>query len=52
VRFLYDPRTVGTTLRILRELGAIEEVGKGKIRLKRLVHAEFLPWGARQTRLT
>jgi len=52
VRFLYDPRTVGTTLRILRELGAIEEVRRGKIRLKRLVHAEFLPWGARQTRLT
>lgn len=48
VRFLYDSRTVGTTLRILRELGAIDDA-KGKIRLKRLVHPEFLPWGARQT---
>ena len=50
VRFLYDPRTVGTTLRILRELGAIEESDSG-IKLKRLVHSEFLPWGSRQTRL-
>lgn len=50
VRFLYDPRTVGTTLRILRELGAVKD-SDGKIRLKRLVHPEFLPWGARQTRL-
>jgi hypothetical protein len=50
VRFLYDTRTVGTTLRILRELGAIEE-SSGKIKLKRLVHSEFLPWGSRQTRL-
>jgi len=50
VRFLYDPRTVGTTLRILRELGAVE-VLDGKIRLRRLVHSEFLPWGARQTKL-
>jgi len=52
VRFLYDHRTVGTTLRILRELGAIEEIEKRKIRLKRLVHPDFLPWGARQTRLS
>lgn len=51
VRFLYDSRTVGTTLRILRELGAIDEGTKGGIRLKKLVHAEFLPWGARQARL-
>ena len=50
VRFLYDPRTVGTILRILRELGATEDAN-GKIRLKRLVHPEFLPWGTRQTRL-
>jgi hypothetical protein len=50
VRFLYDPRTVGTILRILRELGATED-SNGKIRLKRLVHPEFLPWGTRQTRL-
>lgn len=50
VRFLYDARTVGTTLRILRELGAIEG-SDGRIKLKRLVHSEFLPWGARQTRL-
>jgi hypothetical protein len=50
VRFLYDPRTVGTTLRILRELGAIDFLNGG-IRLKRLVHPEFLPWGTRQTRL-
>jgi hypothetical protein len=51
VRFLYDPRTVGTTLRILKELGAIEE-SPGKIKLKKLVHSEFLPWGTRQTKLT
>jgi len=51
VRFLYDHRTVGTTLRILRELGAIEEVGKRKIKLKKLVHSDFLPWGGRQTKL-
>ena len=51
VRFLYDPRTVGTTLRILKELGAIEEIGKGKIKLKKLVHSDFLPWGPRQARL-
>ena len=53
VRFLYDHRTVGTTLRILRELGAVEISGKRKIKikLKRLVHADFLPWGARQTKL-
>jgi hypothetical protein len=50
VRFLYDPRTVGTVMRILRELGAIE-VSDGKVRLRRLVHPEFLPWGPRQTRL-
>ncbi len=53
VRFLYDHRTIGTTLRILRELGAVEIMGKRKtkIKLKRLVHADFLSWGARQTKL-
>lgn len=53
VRFLYDHRTIGTTLRILRELGAVEVIGtrKIKIKLKRLVHADFLPWGARQAKL-
>jgi len=34
LRFLYDHRTIGTTLRILRELGAVEVIGTRKIKIK------------------
>lgn len=45
VRFLNDPRTVGTVMRILKELGVIEHINKGKnkFKFKKLVHPEFLP---------
>jgi hypothetical protein len=42
VRFMYDPRTVSTVMRILRELGAVE-FNKSKVSLKKLVHPTYLP---------
>lgn len=42
VRFMYDPRTVGTAKRILRELGALDFT-KSSVNLKKLVHPTYLP---------
>jgi hypothetical protein len=42
VRFMYDYRTVGTVMRILRELGAVD-FDKSKVSLKKLVHPTYLP---------
>ncbi len=50
VRFMYDSRTISTAMRILHELGAIEYTNS-KVELRRLVHANYLPWGGRQAKL-
>jgi hypothetical protein len=50
VRFMYDPRTISTAMRILRELGAVDYTDS-RVALRKLVHAIYLPWGARQARL-
>jgi len=45
VRFLYDPRTVGTVVRILQELGVIAKAKKASnYKFIKLVHPEYLPW--------
>ncbi len=51
VRFMYDPRTISTAMRILHELGVVE-YKDSHIALKKLVHATYLPWGDRQTKLS
>ena len=43
VRFLYDPRTVSTIVRILEELGIIKRKGNTYTILS-LCHPYFLPW--------
>ncbi len=50
VRFMYDSRTISTAMRILHELGAIEYTDS-KVMLRRLVHANYLPWGSLQAKL-
>lgn len=50
VRFMYDPRTISTAMRILSELGAIDYTDS-HVKLANLVHAIYLPWGSRQTKL-
>lgn len=44
VRFMYDPRTISTAMRILRELGSVTYLGRGRYKFNKLVHREFLPW--------
>ena len=51
VRFMYDPRTTSTAMRILKELGVIIQKGSKTYELNKLVHPEFLPWGKRQAQL-
>ncbi len=43
VRFMNDPRTVGTVIRMLRELGVVTFHGPKHYELNKLVHSEFLP---------
>ncbi|HZY95446.1 MAG TPA: hypothetical protein VFE98_11445 [Candidatus Bathyarchaeia archaeon] len=42
VRFMYDPRTVSTAKRILKELGALDYT-TSSVTLKKLVHPTYLP---------
>lgn len=45
VRFMYDPRTISTVIRILKELGVLKVKREGRYEIVKLIHPEFLPWG-------
>jgi len=44
VRFMYDNRTISTAIRIMKELGIIEQTRRAKYEIKKLVHPDYLPW--------